>query len=124
MTRKASPTIALFPEASFGAALNCVGIARSLRARGARFCEALRFGMPSLIMLYCRDGHDNAWRAGETGVGDHIGRDGWTEGVWREPLSACWPTTPCAPLRDNAARMALEPGTDLAAQAILSLIRN
>ena len=36
MTRKASPTIALFPEASFGAALNCVGIAQALRARGAR----------------------------------------------------------------------------------------
>ena len=31
-----SPTIALFPEASFGAALNCVGIAQALRARGAR----------------------------------------------------------------------------------------
>ena len=36
MTRKASPTIALFPEASFGAALNCVGIAQALRAQGAR----------------------------------------------------------------------------------------
>ncbi|RVD16769.1 glycosyl transferase family 1, partial [Mesorhizobium sp. M7A.F.Ca.ET.027.02.1.1] len=36
MTRKASPTIALFPEASFGAALNCVGIAQALRAKGAR----------------------------------------------------------------------------------------
>ncbi|TIN35429.1 MAG: glycosyl transferase family 1, partial [Mesorhizobium sp.] len=36
MTRKASLTIALFPEASFGAALNCVGIAQALRARGAR----------------------------------------------------------------------------------------
>ncbi|RUX00935.1 glycosyl transferase family 1, partial [Mesorhizobium sp. M8A.F.Ca.ET.023.01.1.1] len=36
MTRRASPTIALFPEASFGAALNCVGIAQALRAKGAR----------------------------------------------------------------------------------------
>ncbi len=34
--RKPNPTIALFPEASFGAALNCVGIAQALRARGAR----------------------------------------------------------------------------------------
>ena len=31
-----SPTIALFPEASFGAALNCVGIAQELRRQGAR----------------------------------------------------------------------------------------
>lgn len=31
-----SPTIALFPEASFGAALNCVGIAQELRKQGAR----------------------------------------------------------------------------------------
>ncbi|MBZ9893167.1 hypothetical protein LB545_02340 [Mesorhizobium sp. BR1-1-6] len=141
MTRKASPTIALFPEAGFGAALNCVGIARAVRgpafifhaglsgvfadklpARfivnvgGLRdayravpdnvylgawfpqssavakldlfihhggntgFCEALRFCVASLIMPYCRDGHDNAPRAEETGTGDHIGRDGWTEG--------------------------------------------
>nr|WP_246674904.1 MULTISPECIES: nucleotide disphospho-sugar-binding domain-containing protein [unclassified Mesorhizobium] len=141
MTRKVSPTIALFPEAGFGAALNCVGIARAVRgpafifhaglsgvfadklpARfivnvgGLRdayravpdnvylgawfpqssavakldlfihhggntgFCEALRFCVASLIMPYCRDGHDNAPRAEETGTGDHIGRDGWTEG--------------------------------------------
>ena len=31
-----APVIAFFPEASFGAALNCVGIARALQARGAR----------------------------------------------------------------------------------------
>jgi len=30
------PTVAFFPEASFGAALNCVGIARALVERGAR----------------------------------------------------------------------------------------
>ncbi|WP_246676948.1 nucleotide disphospho-sugar-binding domain-containing protein [Mesorhizobium sp. B2-4-15] len=125
MTRKASPTIALFPESSFGAALNCVGIAQSLRARGARFCEALRFGAPSLIIPYCWDGHDNAQRAGETGVGDHIGRDGWTEGVLeRAILGLLADDAMRARLRDNAARMALEPGTDVAAQAILSLIRN
>ena len=42
------------------------------------FCEALRFGVPSLIMPYCWDGHDNARRAGETGVGRGIGRSDWT----------------------------------------------
>ena len=36
MAGGARPTIALFPEASFGAALNCVGIAQALQARGAR----------------------------------------------------------------------------------------
>ena len=30
-----SPIIAMFPEASFGAALNCVGIAQELRRMGA-----------------------------------------------------------------------------------------
>ncbi len=68
MTRGANPAIALFPEASFGTALDCVGIVR-----------ALRFRVPSRVMPYCRD--DDARRAGETGVGDHIGRDAWTEGV-------------------------------------------
>ena len=30
MMSRAAPTIALFPEASFGAALNCIGIAQAL----------------------------------------------------------------------------------------------
>ncbi|MER9297448.1 glycosyltransferase [Mesorhizobium sp. M0621] len=88
------------------------------------FCEALRFGVPSLIMPYCWDGHDNARRAGETGVGDHIGRDAWTEGVLeRAILGLLADDAMRARLRDNAAQMALKPGTDVAAQAILSLIR-
>lgn len=88
------------------------------------FCEALRFGVPSLIMPYCWDGHDNARRAQETGTGDHIGRDGWTEGVLeRAILGLLADDAMRARLRDNAAQMALKPGTDVAAQAILSLIR-
>ena len=87
------------------------------------FCEALRFGVPSLIMPYCWDGHDNARRAEETGTGDHIGRDGWTEGVLeRAILGLLADDAMRARLRDNAAQMALKPGTDVAAQAILSLI--
>ncbi|MBN9222850.1 MAG: glycosyltransferase [Mesorhizobium sp.] len=88
------------------------------------FCEALRFGVPSLIMPYCWDGHDNAQRAGETGVGDHIGRDGWTEGVLERAIVGLLADDAMrARLKDNAARMALKPGTEMAAQAILSLIR-
>ncbi|MBZ9963622.1 hypothetical protein LB561_05350 [Mesorhizobium sp. B292B1B] len=88
------------------------------------FCEALRFDVPSLIMPYCRDGHDNARRAEETGTGDHIGRDGWTEGVLeRAILGLLADDAMRARLKGNAAQMALNPGTDVAAQAILSLIR-
>jgi len=88
------------------------------------YCEALRFGVPSLIMPYCWDGHDNARRAEETGTGDHIGRDGWTEGVLeRAILGLLADDAMRARLKDNAAQMALKPGTDVAAQAILSLIR-
>lgn len=88
------------------------------------FCEALRFGVPSLIMPYCWDGHDNARRAGETGVGDHIGRDAWTEGVLEKAILGLLADDAMrARLKDNAAQMALKPGTDVAAQAILSLIR-
>ncbi|MER8374555.1 hypothetical protein [Mesorhizobium sp. M1406] len=106
MTRKASPTIALFPEASFGPALSCVGFAQALRARGAR---------PGA-------GH-NARRAGETG-GDHIGRDAWTEGVLEKAILGLLADDAMrARLKRNAAQMVLKPGTDVAAQAILSLIR-
>ena len=42
------------------------------------FCEALYFGVPSLIMPYCWDGHDNAQRAVETGVGLRLDRASWT----------------------------------------------
>lgn len=88
------------------------------------FCEALRFGVPSLIMPYCWDGHDNARRAEETGVGDHIGRDAWTEGVLEKAILGLLADDAMrARLKDNAAQMALKPGTDVAAQAILSLIR-
>ncbi|MER8633471.1 glycosyltransferase [Mesorhizobium opportunistum] len=88
------------------------------------FCEALRFGVPSLIMPYCWDGHDNARRAEETGTGDHIGRDGWTEGVLERAILGLLADDAMRDrLKGNAAQMALKPGTDVAAQAILSLIR-
>ncbi len=42
------------------------------------YCEALYFGVPSLIMPYCWDGHDNALRAEQTGTGINLRRDDWT----------------------------------------------
>ena len=42
------------------------------------FCEALYFGVPSLVMPYCWDGHDNAVRAAQTGTGLHMNRVNWT----------------------------------------------
>lgn len=41
------------------------------------FCEALYYGVPSLVMPYCWDGHDNATRAAETGVGRKLDRYDW-----------------------------------------------
>ncbi|MES3708688.1 glycosyltransferase [Pseudomonas putida] len=38
------------------------------------FCEALYFGLPSVIIPYCWDGHDNARRAEEVGVGRYLPR--------------------------------------------------
>lgn len=42
------------------------------------YCEALYYGVPSLIMPYCWDGHDNGLRAAQTGTGIHMQRDGWS----------------------------------------------
>ena len=42
------------------------------------FCEALYFGVPSLIMPYCWDGHDNAARAEQTGTGKRLNRAEWS----------------------------------------------
>ncbi|MCA8932318.1 MAG: glycosyltransferase [Rhodospirillaceae bacterium] len=43
------------------------------------FCEALYFGVPSLVMPFCWDGHDNAVRAEETGTGARLPRYDWRE---------------------------------------------
>lgn len=42
------------------------------------YSEALHFGVPSLIMPYCWDGHDNGLRAEQTGTGVNMQRDNWT----------------------------------------------
>jgi MGT family glycosyltransferase len=88
------------------------------------FCEALYFGVPSLVMPYCWDGHDNARRAVETGVGLRLDRASWGpaeltsaiasllgDQVMRERLAA------------NAAKMAAASGIARAADAVLDLVR-
>ena len=47
-----SPTIAFFPEASFGAALNCVGIAQQLRLLGANPVFICHPGFTGLFTEY------------------------------------------------------------------------
>ncbi|RWD41155.1 nucleotide disphospho-sugar-binding domain-containing protein, partial [Mesorhizobium sp.] len=88
------------------------------------FCEALRFGVPSLIMPYCWDGHDNAQRAEETGVGRHIGRDGWSDDELENAILGLMADSEMRfRLKENAATMARAPGTEIAAEAILALVR-
>jgi UDP:flavonoid glycosyltransferase YjiC (YdhE family) len=86
------------------------------------FCEALYFGLPSLIIPYCWDGHDNARRAEEVGVGRYLPR-------FADPLGAL-PDAIATLLADqamqqrlNTARSAMQAshGTEVAARAILGL---
>ena len=41
--------------------------------------EALYFGKPSIVMPYCWDGHDNARRLHDTGLGVHLDRYAWRD---------------------------------------------
>jgi UDP:flavonoid glycosyltransferase YjiC (YdhE family) len=86
------------------------------------FCEALYFGLPSVVIPYCWDGHDNARRAEEVGVGAYLPR-------YAEPLAAL-PQVLRQLLADDAlaarlqgisATMQDNPGSVQAAQAILAL---
>ncbi|MBX3567195.1 MAG: glycosyltransferase [Rhizobiaceae bacterium] len=86
------------------------------------FCEALAFGVPSLIMPYCWDGHDNARRAEETGTGRRLPRSTWTPG---ELATAIVDLLHDHVMRDrlvaNAAVMTPATGRDRAADHILRL---
>ncbi|PSJ56327.1 nucleotide disphospho-sugar-binding domain-containing protein [Kumtagia ephedrae] len=89
------------------------------------FCEALRFGVPSLVMPYCWDGHDNARRAEETGTGRRLDRAGWTPSQLSAAITGLLADRGMRDrLQVNAARMAEAPGTERAAAAILALLGN
>ncbi len=85
------------------------------------FCEALFHGVPSLIMPYCWDGHDNATRAEETGTGHRLDRARWTP----DSLSAAIHSVLAdqamrARLRENSRIMQANSGVDKASSRILA----
>jgi len=87
------------------------------------FCEALYFGVPSLVMPYCWDGHDNAARAEETGVGRRLARYDWTDvelAAAIEALVGDHQTN--LRLKTNSEQMKQAAGVTVAARAILDLI--
>jgi UDP:flavonoid glycosyltransferase YjiC (YdhE family) len=86
------------------------------------FCEALYFGVPSLIMPYCWDGHDNAQRAEETGVGLRLPRYDWSEASLRTAIEALLADQARSiRLRACAQRMQAANGARTAAEAILKI---
>ena len=87
------------------------------------FCEALYFGVPSLIMPYCWDGYDNAQRAVETGVGLRLDRATWTPAELTSAIASLLGDKAMRRrLVANAARMAATPGAQRAVDAILALV--
>ncbi|QRM57361.1 glycosyltransferase [Sinorhizobium sp. BG8] len=86
------------------------------------FCEALYYGVPSLVMPYCWDGHDNARRADEAGVGRRVDRYRWTDAELRAAISALLEDDRMARrLRTNARKMQAASGATLAAERILAV---
>lgn len=88
------------------------------------FCEALYHGVPSLVMPYCWDGHDNAQRAEACGVGSHVNRTDWTAKSLREEILKLMED---AGMRERLAKvsetMRRNSGTVIAADAILNAIK-
>ena len=84
------------------------------------YCEALFHGVPSLIMPYCWDGHDNAQRAEATGTGLQMHRSNWsTEELQAAVLSLLRNRQMQERLREISSVMKAAPGTVRAAKAIL-----
>jgi MGT family glycosyltransferase len=87
------------------------------------FCEALYFGVPSLVMPYCWDGHDNAARAEETGVGHRLPRYDWTDAELAAAIgSLAGDAVMGQRLKANSEKMKQAAGVTLAARSILDLV--
>lgn len=89
------------------------------------FCEALYFGVPSLVMPYCWDGHDNATRAAEAGVGRKLNRYDWTDGELAGAISGLVADVAMkSRLKANAKTMQAAAGVTRAAEKILKVAEN
>jgi len=87
------------------------------------FCEALYFGVPSLIMPFCWDGHDNARRADDVGVGRRIDRYRWTDEELTADITGLLDNPALNDkLSANSNAMKKAAGVTVAAKAILDLI--
>ena len=87
------------------------------------YSEALHFGVPSLIMPYCWDGHDNGLRAAQTGTGVHMQRDKWTVHELKEAMiSLLNDTEMLARMTEISDAMKEGDGTRDAASAILQKV--
>ncbi|MDZ7599837.1 MAG: glycosyltransferase [Hoeflea sp.] len=88
------------------------------------YCEALYNGVPSLIMPYCWDGHDNAQRAQATATGLHMHRSHWTaEELEAAVLVLLQDAGMKARLKAISKDMKANPGTSRAASAVLDVLR-
>ena len=88
------------------------------------FCEALFFGVPSLVMPYCWDGHDNAMRAEMTGSGRRLHRSDWTDADLRGTITGLLADDAMsARLAAGSAIMRANPGNEAAAAAIIAALR-
>ncbi|MBD9375266.1 glycosyltransferase [Rhizobium sp. ARZ01] len=89
------------------------------------FCEALFYGVPSLVMPYCWDGHDNATRAAEAGVGRKLDRYGWTDAELADAIrNLVCDEAMKARLKANAIIMQAAGGATHAAEEILKVAGN
>lgn len=87
------------------------------------FCEALYFGVPSLVLPYCWDGHDNARRALDTGTGLRLNRWDCTPAQMADSITSLLNDTAMQTrLKDNAARMQAHNHVALAARKILATL--
>lgn len=87
------------------------------------FCEALYHGVPSLVIPYCWDGHDNAQRAQDVGVGVRLDRADWSTASLRAAiLSLLEDRRMLTHLSGISRHMQAHSGTAAAARAVLDTL--
>ena len=87
------------------------------------FCEALYHGVPSLVMPYCWDGHDNAQRTEATSIGARMDRADWTPESLRATIMSLLENEGMrSRLKVISEDMQRTPGTERAATAIMAML--